>query len=51
LGDGAGVELTVTVPPAAVEAAWNAALSKARKGTSVPGFRKGAKVRMKSFEF
>lgn len=49
LGDGAGVELTVTVPPAAVEAAWNAALSKARKGTSVPGFRKGAKVRFISF--
>ena len=45
LADGAAVELTVTVPASAVEAAWQAAMKRARKGSNVPGFRKGAKVR------
>jgi len=38
------VELTVTVAPASVAAAYKSALNAARKRTSVPGFRKGARV-------
>lgn len=49
LADGASVELTVIVPASAVEAAWQAAMARARKGSNVPGFRKGAKVRWRWF--
>ena len=51
LADGAAVELTVTVPASAVEAAWQAAMKRARKGSNVPGFRKGAKVSREEREF
>ena len=41
----------VTVPASAVEAAWQAAMKRARKGSNVPGFRKGAKVSREEREF
>ena len=39
------VQLSVTVPPKHVAAAYDAALAQARRSLTVPGFRKGAKAR------